>query len=299
MFGTRISFSFSRIFRLRRRRTAGENASSANVSRISCSEQRPLSNKSRRPVSSQLAPVNTTPTPSTRRPRSFFIPSSLSPIAQSPLTTSPNVTSVPETPPTILIIGKEPPQSLPPAPTPPGNVGPQAQVDGGLLLEPPPAPNSRRVSFQLPFADTEDRPESPLSTCSTLVTEVGAQAEAEMAPEVPPEQPPAPEALDLGSVGLPSAEATTGSGRARPISLFSPQPVRADVSRFSLPVTPTAPTTAAGTDARGGRRESKRKSFMLPTSGSGSTKKEKRTTRWSRELNKPETQEVLRVLRGL
>ena len=301
MFGTRISFPFSRIFRLRKRRAAEESASSANVERVSCPAPPPPSKS----VSSQLKPVKTTPTPSARRPRSLFITSVLNPIAQSPI--SPDVSSVPGPPPTILIIGRDPPQSthfVPLAPTPPGNVGPRSQVDGVSLLESPPVPNTRRVSFQLPITD---RPVSTLSACSTLVSsEVGTQAEAEIAPEVPPEQPPAPEALDSGSVGVASAEpiadlpgaVRSGSGKSRPISLFNPQPVRADVSRFSLPVSPAVPTKGASANARDGRRDSRRTS-SIPPSCSASTKKEKRTSRWSREINKPETQEVLRVLRGL
>ncbi|KAH0838844.1 hypothetical protein J3R83DRAFT_7255 [Lanmaoa asiatica] len=308
---TRFSFSLSRIFRLGSRRGAKANDSSARFARRTSSDPSP--SKSRRPTSWRLESINTTPNSSTTRPRSFFIRSLLSPIAHSPITTSPGVTPIPDALTPILIIGHDPAQSTlppPPAPVPPTDVRPQTQVDGGLLLETPPMPthhNTRRVSFQLPTTHTEEPPESPLSTCSTLVTDVETQAQAEIEPAVPPEQPFTTEAFDSGSVWAASVEldvgldnvVRSGSRKARPASLLSPLPVRVDLSRFSLPVTPTTPTRMANTNARDDRRESNRTSPIPPVFGSGSGKKEKRMSRWSRELNKPETQEALRVLRGL
>jgi len=313
MFRTRISFPLSRIFRFRRRcSTKASDSSSENIARASYSTPRP--SKPRRLASLKLELINTTRTPSTRRPLSLFIPSSLTPIPQSPLAVSRDVTPVPGTPPPILIIGKDPPRSilsLPPVPAPPGDGGQRAPVNGILLIEPRPVPKSRRVSFQLPTTHTEDCPESPLSTCSTLVAkeaeaEAEAEAEIEVAPVVPsgPEQSHAPhsdsvEAESIDSVAELPRVVRSGSGKVRPISLFTAQPVRADVSRFSLPINPAAPITAAGTNVRDSRRESKRTSYMPSTSGSGSTKQARRATSWSRELDRPETQEVLRALRGI
>ncbi|KAI9461152.1 hypothetical protein HD554DRAFT_1535853 [Boletus coccyginus] len=318
MFRTRFSFPFSRIFRLRRRcATKATTSSSEIVSRAPCSGPSHPS-KPRRPIS-QLEPIDTTRTPSsTRRPRSLFIPSNLTPIAQSPPAISPDVTPIPGTPTPILIIGRDPPRSilsLPPAPAPPGDGVPRAPGNGVLLIEPQPAPKPRRVSFQLPTTHAEDRPESPFSTCSTLVAEeeeagVGAGVEVEVGPVVPsrPEQSHVSEALrsdaseaeSFDSVAeLPSVVRSGSRKRkVRPISLFTAQPVRADVSRFSLPINPTVPTMAARTNVRDSRRESKRTSYMPSASGSDSTKKARRATTWSGELNKPETQEVLRAIRG-
>ena len=302
MFRT-LSFPFSRIFRLRRRRGAKVDASSVNVPLASYSAPPPPP-RSYRPISSPPKPINTAPTTSTRR-RTLFISSLLSPIHPSPPPSYPDVSPLPPgTPTPVLIIGPDLPQStLPLPPAPPGPVGPQVPVDGVSLLESPPAPNSRRVSFQLPTTHTQERPESPLSTCSTLVTEVGEHREVELTSTVPPEQPPAPEAgpiedasVDVELVAELPSVACSGSAKARHRSLFSPQPVRVDVSRFSLPIASTASRMTASANANDSRRDSKRTSITPQASGSGSTKKEKRTSRWSRELSKPETQEVLRAL---
>jgi hypothetical protein len=127
--------------------------------------------------------------------------------------------------------------------------------------------------------------------------------DAELGSAVPAEQPLAPEAGSVGDadageelVAELSSVSRSESGKARHRSLFSPQPVRVDVSRFSLPIAPTAPSMTASANASDSRSESKRSSVVPPASGSSSTKKEKRTSRWSRELSKPETQEVLRAL---
>jgi hypothetical protein len=180
-------------------------------------------------------------------------------------------------------------------------------VNGVSLLPSPVAPKKRRVSFQLPIPDPEedDRPSSRLSTCSTLVSESGTPAEGDFAPAVSQDYLPYRDAHESGGVGSTTpvrdgdALATefltvpgavhSESVKARHKSFFAPQPVRVDMSRFSLPISPPAPLS---------RTENKRTSMMPITSGSGSTKKEKRTSRWSREMNKPETQEVLRAFQG-
>ncbi|KAG8220654.1 hypothetical protein J3R82DRAFT_2922 [Butyriboletus roseoflavus] len=290
----RFSFSLSRVFRFRSRRGTKANADSVRLTQRFSPE--PFSSKSRRPDPPRLEPINTNP--STTRPRTTLFRSLLSPISQSPITTS---TPISDTLSPVLIIGRDPAQSTlstSTTTTPPSDVRPQTHVEASLL-EPVPVPhlNARRISFQLPTTLTEELPESPLSRSSTLISGV----EAEMGPEVSAEQRLPPEASDSSSVRTASAEPIVGlddgarssSGKTRPVSLSIPQRVRMNVSRFSLPVMPAA---TASTDARNGRRESKRMSLTSLMSGSGTAKKEKRPSWLSRELSKPETQEVLRAL---
>ncbi|KAF8433766.1 hypothetical protein L210DRAFT_2698508 [Boletus edulis BED1] len=225
----------------------------------------------------------------------------------------------------------------PPAHAPPSDVGARL-APSHLAPSPLPSasksPHARCVSFQLPptttvvDADAASVAESDVdsdtdatawqyrlatpssSTCSTLVgahtphSEAVGKGKGETTePAIVPTDPP-PAYTYNTLVSTPSAPVSPSTStsrsttaKARHVSLFHPQPVRKNVARFSMPVRPTAGT---GTGTRDGRRESKRTSAMMPlASGSGMTKKEKRTTRWSRELNKPGTQEVLMALRGI
>lgn len=302
---TRFSFSLPRIFRLRSRRGVKASADSAQLT------QRFSTEPSRRPDPPQLKPINTTVTPPTNRPRTSLFRSLLSPIAQSPITTPHSVTPIPDALSPVLIIGRDPVQpALQPltAPTAPSDVGPQTHVEASLPepLPVPSHPNSRGVSFQVLTTHAEELPESPLSRSSTLISDVEAHAlaQAEIGPVVSPEQRRAVEAPDSGSVRAASDEpgvglddaTRSGSGKVRPASLSIPQRVRVNVSRLSLPVMRAAPVATANTDAGDGKRKSKRVSLTTLMSGSGSTKKEKRPSWLSRELSKPETQEVLAAL---
>lgn len=313
MFQTRFSFSLSRFFGFRRRGAANPNDRAQNAARAASTLYAPPPPplESRRPLSLQPEAMSTTSTTSsTGRPRPTLVSSPLlSPIAQSP-PTSPDVIPRTNTPLPIIIIGEYSPQStlpLPPAPAPSGGVGPQIPVDGVSLLDSPTVPNPRRVSFQLP---PEDRPSTPLSTCSTLVPEVGSQAEGESpqppSPGLSPEHSPVFETADseafeavLTGEDESIAElpvAPSQSGRDRHMSMFAPRPLRMDANRFSLPVVATIP---AGTNTRDGGAEYRRMTLIPSASGLSSAKKDKRASRWDREMSKPETQEVLRALREI
>lgn len=292
MFRSRITFPFSRIFRLRSRRPSRENASSTVVARRASSGPSPT--KSRRPVSLQLEPIDTTCPPSTPQPPVF---------TQFPGETPTRGSSIP-----IIVIGDGPAQSTPPPlpiPALSDHIKPQIYLDGVMLLESPPAQThigTRHVSFQVPTTRMEDLPESPLSTCSTLVShEAESDSVAPMEPLVTPEA--ADSTSDCVVPAEPDAELNdvvhSESGRARHKSLFVPQPVRSNMGRSSMPPPRAAPNMTTRTNARDSRRESKRVSAMPVGSGSGSARRDKRKSRWSREMSKPETQEVLRALSGI
>ncbi|KAG6373245.1 hypothetical protein JVT61DRAFT_6871 [Boletus reticuloceps] len=313
---------FSRLFRLRKRRPAKADPGSTNVAQASFpSTALPLPHPHLSPVAPSPLPtsVSTSTSPSSNVPPPHVI-------LIEHLEDEPRVTFPP------------PPAHAPPsdvgARLAPATVNGTSRLAPSPLpssfLSASKSPHTRCVSFQLPPATTvvdadaesvadsdvdsvadatawQYRPETPSSsTCSTLVGAHSphAQAQAQAMGKgkgettesdlVPTDPPPAYTYSTLVSTPSASVSPSTSTSRstatkARHVSLFHPQPVRKDVVRFSMPVRPTA-----------GRRESKRTSAMMPlASGSGMTKKEKRTTRWSRELNKPGTQEVLMALRGV
>lgn len=277
MFRSRISFSFSRIFRLRNRRLAKDSASSGPP-------------KSYHPFSSQVEPINigsTTPTP------------------QSPSvsTHSPGETAAQSSPTPIVIIGQDP--AHPSVPPPPivgvsGSIGPQIYLDGVLLPESPSVRtrlSTREASFQVTPTLAEDPPDSPLPTCSTLVSHdvdngVGSVVPPELTITPAPDAATGSHAAVACGVSIPlDNEISSGvrleSGRVRPMTLFAPQPVRAHKGRFSMPA-----SHAAHAAAKTRARESKRLTLMPIGPGA----RDKRKSRWSREMSKQETREVLRVL---
>ncbi|KAG9310437.1 hypothetical protein JVU11DRAFT_9577 [Chiua virens] len=321
----RIPFSFSRLFRLRGRRTAGSDANLRRSSSVPFKSSQPA------PPPTQVEPISAPPSSSSarKRPRSLLINpfSGPSPISKSRFTPPlSNVTIQSESIPTI-IIGRDTTQQFPaPAPLPPvsGHVGPQIPMNGVSLLSPP-QPTSTQANTRIPFQfpatlpRIDDRPESPLSTCSTLIIEIEAQRDAEnvlddrmgpasTVPSIDRERTSASNEESDHSEDVRAASATaTGRSdvaKARHASLITPQPVRPDGvhvnrSRFSLPARPRTESPIADPVTRDGTRERRRTSLLSFTSNSRSTtttKKEGRMTRFSKEFSKPETQEVLRAL---
>ncbi|KIJ60512.1 hypothetical protein HYDPIDRAFT_32144 [Hydnomerulius pinastri MD-312] len=251
-------------------------------SRFSFSISRVLRFKSRRANKAPVTvPVPPPPPPKKVRGQSLRLEPVASPALQSllsPVAHSPQLSPIPGVPGPIIIIGQDPIENY--------VVTEKVQhltpdTVHLTVLEPP---RRKRVSFDDQRAESSSPASSSLSP-TPVSTTMGVD-------QVPPKPVPSPIALksaDSTELEAYAWEDVPGSadvpvkrkGEKRPMSLFSPRPTCSKSQRFSVPAVPSRPESMQ-------RRASKRVSAMPPASGA---KKEKRQSRWSREMNSVETQE--------
>ncbi|KAF9221258.1 hypothetical protein BS17DRAFT_785600 [Gyrodon lividus] len=287
---TRFSFSLSRILRLKSRR-----ASKAPAAVPGAGSPPPP------PPRSPPPPPRSPPLPPPKKSRGKSLRGQP---ATSPITQSPQLSPVAETQGTIIVICQDPTRSYVVTEKAPSITGDTARL---VVLEPP---RRRRVSF----ADEKARARADSITSSsssasssrffTPVPTLGVD-------QVPPKPllSPLPSNPHAAAAASPEAQQwedipargdasntppkpSHTKGSKRPMSLFSPRPTRGEAQRFSVP--PPLPSKPESLQRRASKRESKRVS-----GAPGTAKREKRMSRWSREMNRADTQEVLRVLRDM
>jgi len=285
---TRFSFNLSRFLRLK-----GRRATKGLYAKPGVLETPPPS-----------PPRSPSPPPPKRRRDQPPAPPALQSLAHQ----SPQLSSVPGP---IIVIGEDPTRSYVIAEKAPSFTSDSVHV---VVLEPP---RRKRITF----VDEGARVRADSSTSSSSSSSASASLSVG---QIPPKPNPSPLLLqphatdseahqwvdiDVPAGGNESAfpKPSRKKGSYRPVSLFSPRPTRTKPLRFSVPPLPPLPPLSPSrperrASKRDSKRESKRVSVMTLGGGSGaweSAKREKKKSRWSREMERADTQEVLRALRDM
>ncbi|KIK93962.1 hypothetical protein PAXRUDRAFT_12337 [Paxillus rubicundulus Ve08.2h10] len=277
---TRFSFSLSRILRLKSRRAS--KASPAVPGPASPSP--PPAKNGRRPVQITTSPLHQyPPTPVSYSPR-------LSPVAGAP---GP-----------MIVIGQDLRSYVVTEKVP----SLRSDTAHLAILEPP---RQRCISFVDQRARA--RSDSTASSLSHTTSYQPTPVPTFCVDQVPPKPVPSPlllhpdtptvagvhqwEGLDESIESTASAESSNTKGSKRPLSLFSQRPTGTKGQRFSVPALPA--TKPELLQRRASKRQSKRVPVMTVGGASAMAKREKRKSRWSQEMGRADTQEVLRALRDM
>ncbi|KIJ14817.1 hypothetical protein PAXINDRAFT_169498 [Paxillus involutus ATCC 200175] len=285
---TRFSFSLSRILRLKSRRESKALAVPGLAS-------------------SPPSPSPPPPPPKNGRGPALRVQLATPPLHQhlpTPVSYSPQLSPIAGAPGPVIVIGQDP-RSYVVTEKVPSLTGDTAHL---VVLEPP---RQRCVSFadQRARARADSTTSSSSPTSSRWPTPVPTLCVDQVPPKPLPSplllQPDTPAAaevhqwedIDENAESTAAAKSSNTKGSKRPLSLFSPRPTGTKGQRFSVPPLPA--TKPESFQRRASKRESKRVSVMPVGGASATAKREKRKSRWSQEMERADTQEVLRALRDM
>ncbi|KAF9235763.1 hypothetical protein BU15DRAFT_77691 [Melanogaster broomeanus] len=278
---TRFSFSFSRFLRLKSRRASKASAANPGVG-----------------ASLPRSPPRSPPPPPPKERQSSLNQPPASPATQSLVLQSPQLH-----PTRCYVIAEKAPSFT-------------SDTVHLVTLD---TPRRKRITFVDEGARARADSPTSSSSSSTCYSRPPTPAPIFSVGQVPPKPIPSPLLLhphaadseahqweDVPESGNGSAfpKPSHKKGSYRPMSLFSPRPTRTKSLRFSVPPLPMSKLEFPQRRAskRESKRDSKRVSMMTLGGGigaSGSVKREKRKSRWSREMERADTQEVLRALRDM